>query len=129
MHISPVHDVAWSTTVSSYRRSKLAGSVSGVSLLELLVVVAIIGVLTTYIAPRFLGSVGKSEIQTARVQTEPFRFHFSLIGAASSDVLGFLGKNLLMPSRGAARVRLSVYPGDKYLDIGGLGGVQDKNEC
>jgi general secretion pathway protein G len=40
----------------------------GFTLLELLVVVAIIGLLTGFVAPRYFGQVGKSEINTAKAQ-------------------------------------------------------------
>jgi general secretion pathway protein G len=40
------------------------------TLLELLVVVAIIGLLVGYVAPRYFGQVSKSEITTARAQID-----------------------------------------------------------
>lgn len=45
---------------------------SGFTLLELLVVVLIIGLLTSIVGPRFLGQVGRSEVTTARAQMESF---------------------------------------------------------
>jgi general secretion pathway protein G len=36
------------------------------TLLELLVVVVIIGVLTGFVAPRYFGQVGRSEVNTAK---------------------------------------------------------------
>ncbi len=42
----------------------------GFTLLELLVVVAIIGLLVGYVAPRYFSQVGKSEVQVARVQID-----------------------------------------------------------
>jgi general secretion pathway protein G len=42
----------------------------GFTLLELLVVVAIIGLLVGYVAPRFFGQIGKSEIATAKAQID-----------------------------------------------------------
>jgi general secretion pathway protein G len=42
----------------------------GFTLLELLVVVAIIGLLVGYVAPRYFGQIGKSEIATARAQID-----------------------------------------------------------
>jgi general secretion pathway protein G len=42
----------------------------GFTLLELLVVVAIIGLLAAYVGPRYLGQMGKSEAVTARAQIE-----------------------------------------------------------
>src|SRR5262245_28363573 len=43
---------------------------SGFTLLELLVVVAILGMLVGYVAPRYFGQLGKSEVTTARAQIE-----------------------------------------------------------
>jgi len=45
-------------------------SQSGFTLLELLVVVAIIGLLVGYVAPRYFSQVGKSEVQVARAQLD-----------------------------------------------------------
>jgi general secretion pathway protein G len=42
----------------------------GFTLLELLVVVAIIGLLVGYVAPRYFSQVGKSEVQVARAQLD-----------------------------------------------------------
>jgi general secretion pathway protein G len=42
----------------------------GFTLLELLVVVAIIGVLAGFVAPRYFGQIGKSEVSTARAQID-----------------------------------------------------------
>jgi general secretion pathway protein G len=43
---------------------------SGFTLLELLVVVAIIGLLVGYVAPRYFSQIGKSEVQVARAQID-----------------------------------------------------------
>jgi general secretion pathway protein G len=43
---------------------------AGFTLLELLVVVAIIGLLVGYVAPRYFSQVGKSEVQVARAQID-----------------------------------------------------------
>lgn len=42
----------------------------GFTLLELLVVVAIIGLLAGFVAPRYFGQVGKSEVTTAKAQID-----------------------------------------------------------
>src|SRR3954465_9995403 len=42
----------------------------GFTLLELLVVIVIIGLLAGYVAPRYFGQVGRSEVQVARSQIE-----------------------------------------------------------
>src|SRR3954468_9790163 len=49
---------------SSFRRQ------NGFTLLELLVVVAIIGLLAGYVAPRYFGQVGKSEVSAAKAQLD-----------------------------------------------------------
>lgn len=43
---------------------------SGFTLLELLVVVAIIGLLIGFVAPRYFGQIGKSEVTAARAQID-----------------------------------------------------------
>ena len=45
---------------------------SGFTLLELLVVMVIIGLLASYVAPRYFDQIGKSEIKTARAQLDAF---------------------------------------------------------
>lgn len=45
---------------------------SGFTLLELLVVMVIIGLLASYVGPRFFEQVGKSEAKTARAQIDAF---------------------------------------------------------
>src|SRR5690606_35903497 len=44
----------------------------GFTLLELLVVMVIIGLLASYVAPRFFTQVSKSEVKTARAQIDAF---------------------------------------------------------
>lgn len=41
---------------------------AGFTLLELLVVMVIIGLLVSYVAPRYFGQLGKSEVKAARAQ-------------------------------------------------------------
>jgi general secretion pathway protein G len=47
-----------------------AGRQKGFTLLELLVVVVIIGLLASYVAPRFFTQVGKSEVKVAQAQID-----------------------------------------------------------
>ena len=44
----------------------------GFTLLELLVVMVIIGLLASYVGPKYFGQVGKSEIKTAMAQIDAF---------------------------------------------------------
>lgn len=44
--------------------------VAGFTLLELLVVMAIIGLLASYVGPKYFGQIGKSEIKVARAQID-----------------------------------------------------------
>jgi len=48
------------------------GRRGGFTLLELLVVMVIIGLLASYVAPRFFDQVGKSEIKATRAQLDAF---------------------------------------------------------
>lgn len=47
-------------------------STKGFTLLELLVVMVIIGLLAGYVAPKYFGQVGKSEVKVARAQIDAF---------------------------------------------------------
>lgn len=45
---------------------------NGFTLLELLVVMVILGLLAGYVAPKYFGQVGKSEVKVARAQIDAF---------------------------------------------------------
>lgn len=49
-----------------------ASEIRGFTLLELLVVVAIIGLLASYVGPRYFSHIGKSEQTVAKAQIEAF---------------------------------------------------------
>jgi general secretion pathway protein G len=61
-----------SSTSSSIRRPRLRSLSRGFTLLELLVVVAIIGLLAAYVGPKYFGQLGKSEQALAKAQIESF---------------------------------------------------------
>lgn len=75
----------------------------GFTLLELLVVVAIIGLLAAYVGPKYFGQVGKSEQALAKAQIESFH---RALGSYRLDVGTFPsteeGLNALMVKPAAA---------------------------
>ena len=67
-----------------FRRGNLSGDPeSGFTLLELLVVMVIIGLLASYVAPRYFDQVGKSEVKATRAQLDSFE---KALGAYRLDV-------------------------------------------
>jgi general secretion pathway protein G len=54
----------------SPKETRVRWPVAGFTLLELLVVVLIIGLLAGFVAPRYFGQVGKSEINVAKAQID-----------------------------------------------------------
>jgi general secretion pathway protein G len=54
------------------KRVTRSGRDRGFTLLELLVVMVILGLLASYVAPRFFAQIGKSEVSVARTQIEGF---------------------------------------------------------
>ena len=52
------------------RRESEVFSIRGFTLLELLVVMVIIGLLASFVAPRYFSQISKSEVQTARAQLD-----------------------------------------------------------
>ena len=57
--------------------------IEGFTLLELLVVMVIIGLLASYVAPRYFDQVGKSEVKATRAQLDAFE---KALGAFRLDV-------------------------------------------
>ena len=80
----------------------------GFTLLELLVVVAIIGLLAAYVGPRYFGQIGKAEVKAARAQIdaldkalEAYRLD---VGRFPSSAEGLAALNAAPPSTaGTAR--------------------------
>lgn len=58
--------------MTGQRVSQLRTCPSGFTLLELLVVMVIIGLLASYVGPKFFGHVSKAEVKTVRAQLDAF---------------------------------------------------------
>ena len=57
--------------IASRRALRVSGKrEAGFTLLKLLVVIVIIGLLASYIGPRYFGQIGKSEVTTAKAQMQ-----------------------------------------------------------
>ena len=54
------------------RTIRTRGRDAGFTLLELLVVMVIIGLLASYVGPKYFGQIGKSEVKTAQAQIDAF---------------------------------------------------------
>lgn len=53
-------------------RTRIRPQITAFTLLELLVVVVIIGLLASYVGPKYFSQIGKSEVTVARSQIEAF---------------------------------------------------------
>ena len=60
------------TTRDGFRTTRRPKPVAGFTLLELLVVMVIIGLLASYVGPKYFLQIGKSEIKAARAQIDGF---------------------------------------------------------
>ena len=61
--------MSWQHHTTVHRRPESRGA-TGFTLLELLVVVVIIGLLASYVGPKYFSQIGKSEVKTAQAQID-----------------------------------------------------------
>lgn len=57
-------------TMNVTSATRFSARISGFTLLELLVVMVIIGMLASFVAPKFFAQIGKSQTKTARAQID-----------------------------------------------------------
>lgn len=69
--VSPI-ECAFDRPTQEVKASTVSVSELGFTLLELLVVIAIIGLLASYVAPKYFVQVGKAEIKATRAQLDAF---------------------------------------------------------
>jgi general secretion pathway protein G len=72
MELSPSIPQYHSNMFNACRASVANQRHSGFTLLELLVVMVIIGLLASYVGPKYFGQIGKSEVKTAQAQIDAF---------------------------------------------------------
>jgi len=114
---------------------------AGFTLLELLVVVVIIGLLASYVGPRYFSQIGRSEVQAARAQMralaqgiEQFRLDtgrfpttaegLAALQAAPPGVVGWRGpylKQALPPDPWGQAYRYRAPADGHDFEIGSLG--------
>lgn len=58
------------TADGCYRRTRSTRAMRGLTFIEMMVVLAIIGLLLALVGPQFIGQVGKAEVQAARQQIQ-----------------------------------------------------------
>ena len=94
-------------SLTSFRHASVAGVSrrlgGGFTLLELLVVMVIIGLLASFVAPRYFDQVGKSEVKATRAQLDAFE---KALGAYRLDVGHF-------PSTGQGLKALNERPSEE----------------
>jgi general secretion pathway protein G len=72
MSLSASIPLSASKNFAASRESVVVWHQLGFTLLELLVVMVIIGLLASYVGPKYFGQIGKSEVKTAQAQIDAF---------------------------------------------------------